>query len=675
MHSAERPIHGPGPHGDAGHHGKHSQAERKLSSKSKGSISTAAARREEQQRREEQYQKWEEFKAIQREDKHAYLEEKVLLQRELIQAQDALAVQRRLETDRKLEELRRSEVQKKKETEEALTKICKDELEREKEEALTKKAQERAAERERQKEEKQKAAGEEEPALIERNNILSTIPSRAETGLSEGSAFEPHDATGVLMEEGEDTIQEEVTFDELPSHKQKLYGLFGQEEAEYFLHPRIEPERRKVIRVPQAVKQLGGRAGADTLWDTLRDRSKVKLQYADARIPLELKDAYGAFVRECLTKNKTVAKRSFYSETEVPDSEKLQDNSYRERVKEIQRRMELMFRAAVANEDKTGVLLYNNPMPDFNNLEGHEGPLRYLPSWIQVDDGDDDTQSEEKELSYKKWLPSASEMEQMEPFLLGDNVTSYDIDMVQGDSGRHDGLEGEEDEDEDDNHFKVLEDDPQLGSRTVSSQSLLDLALGDEEDIDIYPPHPQHSHQGDGDGHYQAQGGSPGEPVDGLMGTKAPKKTKLVFLTEKDATCEGHFMENIAAQDTSRDLVTGANVMEAGSNEKITPREDPLSSRRGKPKLRSQTAPDAIGKTASTSGSSRGTGPVTPRDGRASERRSRGPGSSKGSSWEPLTMTALTDHKPAIQLLGGTDFAHGQEFMWKPILSTAPKGS
>ena len=65
------------------------------------------------------------------------------------------------------------------------------------------------------------------------------------------------------------------------------------------------------------VLMITGRAGAHTLWSTLRDRSQVKLKYADARIPLELKDAYGAFVRECLTKNKTVAKRSFYSETEV----------------------------------------------------------------------------------------------------------------------------------------------------------------------------------------------------------------------------------------------------------------------------------------------------------------------------------------------------------------------
>ena len=60
-----------------------------------------------------------------------------------------------------------------------------------------------------------------------------------------------------------------------------------------------------------------GRAGAHFLWSTLRDKSSNKLKRADALIPQELTDAYGAFVRECLTNNKTVAARSFYSEEGV----------------------------------------------------------------------------------------------------------------------------------------------------------------------------------------------------------------------------------------------------------------------------------------------------------------------------------------------------------------------
>ena len=41
-----------------------------------------------------------------------------------------------------------------------------------------------------------------------------------------------------------------------------------------------------------------------------------------------------------------------------------------------------MYRSAMTNEDKAAVLLFNNPIPDHNNLKGKEGPLRYHPSWI-----------------------------------------------------------------------------------------------------------------------------------------------------------------------------------------------------------------------------------------------------------------------------------------------------
>lgn len=58
------------------------------------------------QRQEDIHRKWEEFKAIQRDDKYSYLEQKVALQRELIRAYDDLFLERRLKTDRKLEEVR-----------------------------------------------------------------------------------------------------------------------------------------------------------------------------------------------------------------------------------------------------------------------------------------------------------------------------------------------------------------------------------------------------------------------------------------------------------------------------------------------------------------------------------------------------------------------------------------
>ncbi|XP_030839508.1 uncharacterized protein LOC587576 [Strongylocentrotus purpuratus] len=676
----------PGPEGDSGHiNHKEGSTPRARSTKTREGVASTASKKESQQRQEDIHRKWEEFKAIQRDDKYSYLEQKVELQRELIRAYDDLFLERRLKTDRKLEELRKSELQKKKETEEALSQICKEELGKDKEEQLTRRAQERAAERKKQKDDKEEAEGGGE-AGVEGGGDGDVPPGPGQWGpgrrlstdrrlsmdrrlssdrrMSEDSVFEPHDATGILKEETEDAIQEEVFFDELPLHKQRLYNLFGQEEAEYYLHPRIEPERRKVIRIPNAVKQLGGRAGAHTLWSTLRDRSQVKLKYADARIPLELKDAYGAFVRECLTKNKTVAKRSFYSETEVPESEKLQDNSYKDRVKETQRRMELMYRAALANEDKTGVLLYNNPMPDFNNFEGHEGPLRYLPSWLQVDDDSEEGTEEDK--SYKKWLLSSSDME-IEPLRFEDNLESYDIDMVQDANNQED-----KETDNDEQFFNdVLDyDDGQTSDRSVTSFSLPDMALGGDEDMG-YPRIPPTQDRPDQitSNHVPPQGSAADDTGSGgldLEGVKKEKKKQLVFLTEKEATCEGRFLENLAAKEKNRsEMVTGASV-EAASSETKTPRDGQSSSRSGKSKVRSHTAPATTLKAGVASPSG-----TTPRaSGTGGTRQSRRSRSTKGPEWEPLTMTALNDHKPAIQLFGGADFAHGSEFLWKPVLST-----
>ena len=57
------------------------------------------------QKRKEQYRKWEEFKALQRDEKHAYLQQRIGLQRELIRVRDELFAIHLRETSQKLEEV------------------------------------------------------------------------------------------------------------------------------------------------------------------------------------------------------------------------------------------------------------------------------------------------------------------------------------------------------------------------------------------------------------------------------------------------------------------------------------------------------------------------------------------------------------------------------------------
>ena len=67
---------------------------------------------------------------------------------------------------------------------------------------------------------------------------------------------------------------------------------------------------------------------------------------------------------------------------QIPENERIQDKSYSQKMKELRHHMALMYRSSQANEDKTSILMFNNPMPDFSDAEGTEGPKRYWPSWI-----------------------------------------------------------------------------------------------------------------------------------------------------------------------------------------------------------------------------------------------------------------------------------------------------
>ena len=146
-------------------------------------------------------------------------------------------------------------------------------------------------------------------------------------------------------------------------------------------------------------------------------------------------------------------------------------------------------------------------------------------------------------------------------------------------------IQEERESNNDDQFFNNMDyDDRQSGDRSVSSFSLPDMALVAEEDIGYPGPpptqdgHPTHS----ASTHVpqslaEEDNGSGGLDLEGV---RKEKKKKLVFLTEKEATVEGRFLENLAAKEKKGEMVTGASV-EAASSETKTPREGQTSSRRG----------------------------------------------------------------------------------------------
>lgn len=58
---------------------------------------------------------------------------------------------------------------------------------------------------------------------------------------------------------------------------------------------------------------------------------------------------------------------------------RLLDNTQLQYVKKKRHKTDLMYRASVSNQDRTEVLNFNNPLPEFNN--GSESVSEYLPSW------------------------------------------------------------------------------------------------------------------------------------------------------------------------------------------------------------------------------------------------------------------------------------------------------
>ena len=68
---------------------------------------------------------------------------------------------------------------------------------------------------------------------------------------------------------------------------------------------------------------------------------------------------------------------------QVPDIQRLMDQSKLRRARMFRHKAELMYRSSVNNSDRTTILLHNNPLPDITELSGQADSIsRYLPSWV-----------------------------------------------------------------------------------------------------------------------------------------------------------------------------------------------------------------------------------------------------------------------------------------------------
>lgn len=352
-----------------------------LGSESSDSGQNKRRQSSEAERLEKLSLKWDIAKNDVKQDQHQMLKDKVLLQQQLIKKQDALAQAKREDADNEARKQKELEKAKKQAKEAALLQQCRNSIEEDR----------RSASKERKSKAKASVTTPPTPS--------SNVPSSPIRTPSKSRRFHPNLSPVSRTPTNTELLDRDPSWsmpegEKLQWHQKQLYQVLGKG-ADYFLHPKIEKKAVKPIN--SKLRKEGGRAGVDRLLKTLRDESQIRLLKADAHIPQELKDTFGAFVRESVGKDRPPVRRFFCPQEDVPELARLQDHSKTARVRHYKHRVDLMYRASRNNEDRTNILIHNNPPPEVASLDtDQDGVGRYLPSWM-----DDRAESEP---DYMKWV-------------------------------------------------------------------------------------------------------------------------------------------------------------------------------------------------------------------------------------------------------------------------------
>ncbi|XP_052780152.1 uncharacterized protein LOC128217219 isoform X3 [Mya arenaria] len=357
--------------------------------------------RENVKRYVELSERWEQAKREVRHEDHELLREKVTLQQELIRRQTEYSEHRRQQEAEIENQKREAERAKKQEQNEQLRQICKQSLEedrkKEKEARVTGKS----------KELKSTSSLDDvriTPTLSSNPASNPASPTKSPTNpCSAGRRSNPFKMTlpaqaptpDILESDSDDEDESRDALpDDIPWHEQQLYKLYGKN-ADYFLHPKIENSPQTTKKNHSKLRKHGGRAGAAFLWQTLRHDSNQRLLQEDSSIPGELKEAYGSFARQSLRRNRIPVQRMYCLEDDLPEMPRLLDNRRLQHVRKMRHKVDLMYRASVANKDRTEVLNFNNPLPEIHENSGSVD--QYLPSW-------QDQYSDTTEPEYLRWL-------------------------------------------------------------------------------------------------------------------------------------------------------------------------------------------------------------------------------------------------------------------------------
>nr|XP_058941878.1 uncharacterized protein LOC131770182 isoform X2 [Pocillopora verrucosa] len=251
----------------------------------------AAKEREQQSVR--LYEVWSKIKQEEKDEHYQYLKERVAIQHELIKRQDSLFKKRQAHLEQKRWQLKEAKRLSKMAKSKEYTDFVRNVLAQDKKKALRLKSHVRVI-----------SSHEPVRAPQSARDTKSSYES-AKTQSPGQSSLDSHGTAVVESSLLTDNFKE-LLHDPVEVQLQKLLGA----DAEDFLHPTFREGAKKTLNPMATQRKLSG-IGARELWGILRSNSQSKLETQDDMIPVDVKNAYRAFLRECLHNNVPTVRRSF----------------------------------------------------------------------------------------------------------------------------------------------------------------------------------------------------------------------------------------------------------------------------------------------------------------------------------------------------------------------------
>ncbi|XP_038667751.1 uncharacterized protein LOC119973538 isoform X2 [Scyliorhinus canicula] len=126
------------------------------------------------------------------------------------------------------------------------------------------------------------------------------------------------------------------------------------------------------------LKRCGGHPGSAELWSLLRENSEAKIARLDAQMSKAFKSVFSIYTRDLRIKQNAQPDSNCLSDDWEQDFQTLHQTQFQKCVSHMKNSLGLMNRASESNQDRASAIIANNPIPDINDLDGKDTPMRFL---------------------------------------------------------------------------------------------------------------------------------------------------------------------------------------------------------------------------------------------------------------------------------------------------------